>query len=116
MIAHVGHDEDILEDAEEGIDVRLAVLVVPHVEQDHQGNADQVDGQNCFLVPERFYFVATLRNEAAPGEEEVGEAHVAEGADEKDGETKFVNFESLLRRNQTEAQQPHVLHDIEPIV
>ena len=32
MIAHIGNDEGVLEAAEEAVDVRLAVLVVPHVE------------------------------------------------------------------------------------
>ena len=50
MVAHVGYDKDVFAAAEEAVDVGLAVLVVPDVEHQHEGHADEVDGQDCFLV------------------------------------------------------------------
>jgi len=97
VVAHVRYDEGVLEAAEEAVDVGLAVLVVPHVEHEHERDADEVNGEDVLLVTEGQNFGAILGKESAPGEQEVCEAHVAEGAEEERGEAELVNLESLLR-------------------
>ena len=44
--------QNVFKEAEEGVDVRLAVGVVTEVEDQHEGNASQVNLQDSFLVPQ----------------------------------------------------------------
>lgn len=61
MVAHVANDENVFKAAEETVNVSLTILVVPHVEYNHERYADEIATENVLLVSQGYNFISVLR-------------------------------------------------------
>jgi len=93
---HVEDDNEVLTEAEEAVNVGLAVLVVPVVEKHHQWNEEEVDTEDDLFQVERGQLTAGLGLESALAEQVEGHRHVQEKRKHEDAEAELVNFKLFL--------------------
>jgi len=115
---HVQENDEVFTDAEPGVNVGLAILVVTIVEIHEQGNEEDVDADNDPLQVDGGDFLAVLRFEPATPEQVVGGYHVTKGRGEEGAEADFVNVELFLGGDDAQAEQrqnlDHAQEKVEP--
>lgn len=112
VVSHVGQHDQVLADGEEGVDARLAVLVVPVVEVEGHPYATQVGAQNDLLEEEAELFQLGLLGPPESVHDDKGLKEVEGGEPDEAAEADLVQKELLLGRGEGEEQEGQVLQDV----